>query len=114
MAIAGAISRRSAASRLVEAYGQEFVVLGAIVALFVIVGAVNPRFLSDTNLVNIFSGNAYIAVAAIGMSLVIISGHIDVSVGSRPKSTGAISTNTGYSQQHFRMPQPRRPLFPNR
>ena len=29
-----------------------------------------------------FSGNAYIAVAAIGMSMVIISGNIDVSVGS--------------------------------
>ena len=83
MAVAEGIARRpSAASRLVEAYGQEFVVLGAIVALFVIVGAVNPRFLNDNNLVNIFSGNAYIAVAAIGMSLVIISGHIDVSVGS--------------------------------
>ena len=36
----------------------------------------------DTNLNTIFAGNAYIAVAAIGMSMVIISGHIDVSVGS--------------------------------
>ncbi|HEY3149506.1 MAG TPA: ABC transporter permease [Dongiaceae bacterium] len=81
-AVAGTIGRRSAASRLFEAYGQEFVVLGAIVALFIIVGAVNPRFLNDNNLINIFSGNAYIAVAAIGMSLVIIGGHIDVSVGS--------------------------------
>jgi len=69
-------------SRLFRAYGQEIVVLGAIVLLFLIVGAVNPRFLSNSNLTNIFSGNAYIAVAAIGMSLVIITGHIDVSVGS--------------------------------
>ena len=30
----------------------------------------------------IFLGNAYVAVAAIGMSMVIISGNIDVSVGS--------------------------------
>ena len=58
------------------------VVLGAIIVLFVVVGLVNPRFLSNTNLTSIFSGNAYIAVAAIGMSMVIISGHIDVSVGS--------------------------------
>ena len=50
--------------------------------LFIIVGLYNPRFLSDTNLTSIFSGNAYIAVAAIGMAMVIISGHIDVSVGS--------------------------------
>jgi ribose/xylose/arabinose/galactoside ABC-type transport system permease subunit len=83
MALAGVLNnRRSWLSRLFESYGQEFVVLGAIVALFIIVGAVNPRFLGNNNLVNIFSGNAYIAVAAIGMSLVIITGHIDVSVGS--------------------------------
>ena len=68
--------------RFLADYGQEIVVLLSIVALFVIVGAVNPRFLSDTNLTSIFAGNAYIAVAAIGMSMVIISGHIDVSVGS--------------------------------
>src|SRR5262245_6044227 len=77
-----AISRRPWLGRTFSAYGQELVVLGAIVALFIVVGLVNPRFLSNTNLTNIFSGNAYIAVAAIGMSLVIISGHIDVSVGS--------------------------------
>ncbi|HUG62707.1 MAG TPA: ABC transporter permease [Methylomirabilota bacterium] len=76
------IPRRSLFSRTVEAYGQEIVVFLAIVALFLIVGSVNGRFLSETNLVSIFSGNAYIAVAAIGMALVIITGHIDVSVGS--------------------------------
>src|SRR5262245_51768527 len=71
-----------AVRRVVSAYGQEIVVLLALVVLFVVVGAVNPRFLSNTNLTSIFAGNAYIAVAAIGMSMVIISGHIDVSVGS--------------------------------
>src|SRR2546427_12835404 len=45
-------------------------------------GAVNVRFLSENNLNSIFSGNAYVAVAAIGMSMVIIAGHIDVSVGA--------------------------------
>ncbi len=57
--------------------------LGAIVALFVDRRRGQPalpRRATTSN--NIFSGNAYIAVAAIGMSMVIISGHIDVSVGS--------------------------------
>ena len=63
-------------------WSQELVVLGAIVVLFVFVGLVNPMFLSAANLTNIFAGNAYVAVAAIGMSMVIICGHIDVSVGS--------------------------------
>ena len=63
-------------------WSQELIVLGAILALFVVVGAVNPMFLSAANLNTVFAGNAYIAVAAIGMSLVIICGHIDVAVGS--------------------------------
>jgi ribose/xylose/arabinose/galactoside ABC-type transport system permease subunit len=69
-------------SSVIESYGQELVVLAVIIVLFVVVGLVSPRFLNTTNLTSIFAGNAYIAVAAIGMSLVIISGNIDVSVGS--------------------------------
>jgi ribose/xylose/arabinose/galactoside ABC-type transport system permease subunit len=76
----------------IAAYGQEFILLGAILALFIVVGLVNPRFLGANNVTNIFAGNAYIAVAAIGMSLVIISGHIDVAVGSL---IGVLATISG-------------------
>ena len=61
---------------------QEAVLLLALAILFVGVGGYNPRFLAERNLETIFLGNAYVAVAAIGMSMVIISGNIDVSVGS--------------------------------
>lgn len=74
-----------------ESYGQELVILGVIVVLFVGVGLYNPRFISTTNLTSIFVGNAYIAIAAIGMSLVIISGNIDVSVGSLIGVLGTIA-----------------------
>ncbi|MER9674969.1 ABC transporter permease [Mesorhizobium sp. M0208] len=63
-------------------HGQEIVVALATVAIFAAASLVNPRFLLESNLNTIFSGNAYVAVAAIGMSLVIISGNIDVSVGA--------------------------------
>jgi len=76
----------------VAAYGQEFILLGAIAALFIIVGILSPRFFGANNISNIFAGNAYIAVAAIGMSLVIISGHIDVAVGSL---IGVLATISG-------------------
>ena len=55
-------------------------------------GAYNPRFLSQNNLQSIFLGNAYIAVAAIGMSMVIISGNIDISVGAL---IGVLATISG-------------------
>lgn len=83
---------RSGTQRFFQAYGQELVVGLAIIVLFVAVTAVNQRFLSSTNINTIIAGNAYIAVAAIGMSMVIISGHIDVSVGSL---IGVIATMAG-------------------
>lgn len=83
---------RSNLQRFLSGYGQEIVVFLSIVALFVVVGAINPRFLSNTNVNSIFAGNAYIAIAAIGMSMVIIAGHIDVSVGAL---IGVIATIAG-------------------
>ena len=62
--------------------GQEAVLLLVLLLLFAVVGSVNARYLAERNLETIFLGNAYVAVAAIGMSMVIISGNIDVSVGS--------------------------------
>lgn len=79
-------------SRRFTASGQEILLLAAIVGLFLVVGWINPRFLSGNNLTSIFVGNAYIAVAAIGMSMVIISGHIDVSVGAL---IGVLATISG-------------------
>lgn len=61
---------------------QETVLILGIVALLVVVGITNPRFLAERNLLDVLQGNAYIAVAAIGMSVVIVTGNIDISVGS--------------------------------
>lgn len=61
---------------------QESAIVLALVALLLIVGISNPRFLAERNLLDILQGNAYIAVAAIGMTMVIITGNIDISVGS--------------------------------
>jgi len=92
MSVAALSPGRSNLHRFLSGYGQEIVVLLSIVALFVVVGAINHRFLSDTNINSIFAGNAYIAIAAIGMSMVIIAGHIDVSVGAL---IGVIATIAG-------------------
>jgi len=72
--------------------GQETILLLCLIALFVVVGLINPRYIAERNLSSIFLGNAYIAVAAIGMSMVIISGNIDISVGSL---IGVLATISG-------------------
>ncbi len=71
---------------------QEMILLLCLIALFVVVGVINPRYIAERNLSSIFLGNAYIAVAAIGMSMVIISGNIDISVGSL---IGVLATISG-------------------
>ena len=72
--------------------GQETILFLCLIVLFVIVGMINPRYVAERNLSSIFLGNAYIAVAAIGMSMVIISGNIDISVGSL---IGVLATISG-------------------
>ena len=47
--------------------------------------------LQPQNITNIVLQNSYILILAIGMILVIIAGHIDLSVGSVVAVTGAIS-----------------------
>ena len=64
------------------------IALVALVALFTIL---KPSFLSPGNLTNIVLQYSYILILAIGMVIVIIGGHIDLSVGSVVALTGAVS-----------------------
>ncbi len=89
-AIASSASGRTGLFRRLA--GQELLLAVAIVALAVIVGFINPRFLATRNLSDILLGNAYIAIAAVGMSMVIVSGNIDISVGAL---IGVLATVSG-------------------
>jgi rhamnose transport system permease protein len=71
---------------------QEALLAFAIIGVAILVGLDNARFLATRNLADIVLGNAYIAVAAIGMSMVIVSGNIDISVGSL---IGVLATISG-------------------
>src|SRR5882757_10450615 len=71
---------------------QEALLAFAIIGIAILVGLYNPRFLATRNLTDIVLGNAYIAIAAVGMSMVIISGNIDISVGAL---IGVLATISG-------------------
>ncbi|MEV5822064.1 multiple monosaccharide ABC transporter permease [Micromonospora harpali] len=66
-----------------------FVALVVIVALFAVL--TDGVSLSPGNITNIVLQYSYILVLAIGMVIVIIGGHIDLSVGSVVALTGAVS-----------------------
>src|SRR3954468_16651929 len=66
-----------------------YIAFVAIIALFAILtGGVS---LSPINITNIVLQYSYILVLAIGMVIVIIAGHIDLSVGSVVALSGAVS-----------------------
>lgn len=70
------------------------VALVAIVAFFTVVLALQPQpvsFLQPLNINNLFLQNGHVIILALGMLLVIVSGHIDLSVGSVAAFTGACS-----------------------
>jgi putative multiple sugar transport system permease protein len=74
-------------------YGMLFALIG-IVAFFYVILQVRDRpidFLSPTNITNLFLQNSYVIIMASGMLLVIVAGHIDLSVGSVAAFTGAVA-----------------------
>ena len=68
---------------------------GMFIALFIIMGgfavATDGLFVSSRNLVNLVNQTGYIAVLAVGMTLVIVIRHIDLSVGYLSGFLGAIA-----------------------
>lgn len=70
---------REAARRNIRQYGM-LIALGLIVVLFGI--WTDGVLLKPNNVTNLVLQNSYILVLAIGMMIVIIAGHIDLSVGS--------------------------------
>jgi D-xylose transport system permease protein len=66
-----------------------FIALIIICMVFTIL--TGGTFLTPRNLSNVFLQTSYIAILACGMVLVIVAGHIDLSVGSVAGFTGAIA-----------------------
>ena len=64
-------------------YKRELSALLAYVALLVIVGVVAPAFFGGANLRDLALNNAATLLIATGMTLVILVGEIDISVGSQ-------------------------------
>jgi ribose transport system permease protein len=62
--------------------GRQLGTFAGLLTLCVILWAATPHFLTVSNLLNVLEQTALNAVVAVGMTFVIISGGIDLSVGS--------------------------------
>lgn len=72
----------------IREYGM-YIALLAIIAVFAI--ATDGLFISSRNISNLINQTGYIAVLAVGMTLIIVIRHIDLSVGFLAGFIGAVS-----------------------
>ena len=79
----GDASAEAGATRALGSHsGRQLGTLAGLLTLCVILWAATPHFLTVSNLLNVLEQTALNAVVAVGMTFVIISGGIDLSVGS--------------------------------
>jgi rhamnose transport system permease protein len=67
---------------MLKRHRREVSVAGAILALGVLLAVYAPAFFSSENLGDLFLANLPVLIVAIGATLVILTGEIDISVGS--------------------------------
>jgi len=73
----------SPASRLARAVNiQQWGIILVLIALIIILGIISPVFLSGRNIRNILQQVSVIGILAMGSTVVMISGGIDLSIGS--------------------------------
>jgi len=87
-------------ARAAARQGRQLGALGALVALGVLLIVATPHFLTVSNLLNVLEQTSINAVIAVGMTFVILSGGIDLSVGSILALAGillAIALQNGWS-----------------
>ena len=63
-------------------YGRQFGTLAGLIALSIVLWILTPHFLTVSNLLNIAQQTTLVAIIAVGMTFVIITAGIDLSVGS--------------------------------
>jgi len=62
-----------------------------LVALVIVFGAVEPRFLSTDNLFNVSRQASFLVIIAVGQALVLMSGGFDLSVGGTVALTSVVT-----------------------
>lgn len=68
----------------------EIRMMGLAIMLAIILSLISPHFLTERNIFNILDQSVVIGIVSVGMTLVILTGGIDLSVGSVAGLTGII------------------------
>ena len=74
-------------------YQKTLIIAVVGIALFLLGGSLVPNFLKPGNLLNVIRQSSVIAIAAVGMSQVIVIKGIDLSVGGNISFCGMVKYN---------------------
>lgn len=80
-------------------HGSLIVVYGLVFALAALAAALSERFLTERNLYNLLRQAGFLGIVAIGQTMVILSGGIDLSVGSVVKLSVLVAAVTMNGQE---------------
>ncbi len=75
----------------------EYVIVAAIIVEAVVFATITPQFLSVPNLINVALSIAITGIMAVGMTAVILTGGIDLSVGSVVALAGVVAAKLAAS-----------------
>ncbi|MDX9934823.1 MAG: ABC transporter permease, partial [Sphaerochaetaceae bacterium] len=75
---------------LVRTVNSKYFILYAVIALIIILTILSDSFLSLHNIINILRQSSMVAIIAVGVFFAIVSGGIDISVGSTVGLAGVI------------------------
>lgn len=84
-------SERLNTSEISAAFFSNYSTLLIVIVLAVAFGLATPNFLLVQNIINIFKQVSVVAIMAIGMTMVILLGGIDLSVGSSALLSGVVT-----------------------
>jgi ribose/xylose/arabinose/galactoside ABC-type transport system permease subunit len=70
---------------------QRLVLVGILVLVVVVFAALNPRFIRGTNLMYILIQNSFVIITGCAVALLMISGQLDLSVGSTVCMAGMVA-----------------------
>jgi len=90
------VSKKSTMSRLFRA--REMGVFTALILLVIIMRFASPYFLKVNNIFNLLRGMSTVGIMAIGMTMIIVTGGIDLSVGSLLAVSGMFTARLLYHQ----------------
>ena len=82
---------------------QVFTRYGVFIAFFLLISVlaiISPPFLKPSNIINILRQTSVIGIIAVGMTLVIVTGGIDLSVGSLLALSAVIATSFAHPGEY--------------